>query len=63
MGRPSTPDSLIHNGVFITILIKTEHKKMLKELAARDDSSMNRIIRKLIEKEYENLKISSIFEH
>lgn len=56
MGRPVTPDSLIHKGIFITVLLKKEQKQMLQELADRDDSSMNRFVRRLIEKEYEQQK-------
>ena len=58
MSRNKTPDSISHKGVNLCILLKKEQKQMLKELAEKEDCSMNRIIRILINREY-NQKIKS----
>ena len=54
MSRNKTPDSISHKGVNLCILLKKEQKQMLKELAEKEDCSMNRIIRILINKEYDS---------
>ena len=55
MGRPILPDSISKTGVVINVLVRKEHKQMLKELARKEDCSMNRIVRRLIEREYQQI--------
>jgi Fe-S cluster biosynthesis and repair protein YggX len=52
MSRIRTPDSISNTGVTLGFLVSVKQKQMLKELAEREDSSMNRYVRRLIEREY-----------
>ena len=52
MSKKKTPDSITHTGITFGFLVSIKQKQMLKELAEREDSSMNRLIRRWIENEY-----------
>jgi hypothetical protein len=54
MSRYKTPDSISHMGTTLNILVTKKQKQMVKELSEKEDSSMNRYIRRLIERNYED---------